>query len=222
MYANVLIKCLLGIYQFTLLSLLTTWLFTGNVGLQCTSQAAVTVKHSCRKTPGMVNFTTCINFCFCRWHSKKLVSQNLPVPCQQQLVPGLMLGVGSEDANRALFCPGKAAEEMRNPLGMRHLRQGCPAPSLQVLIPARLLLGRKRSSGCSEGETVFTKKRTEKWSKITGSQVFYYLLETSKIRFISSVAPLLNVGEMPAMTSPLGSTTHKAGITDSWTRLGLS
>lgn len=52
--------------------------------------------------------------------------------------------------------------------------------------------------------------------------MFYYLLETSKIRFISSVAPLLDVGEMPAMTSPLGSTTHKAGITDSWTRLGLS
>lgn len=42
------------------------------------------------------------------------------------------------------------------------LIQGCPSPSLQVLLPARLVLGRQRRSGSSEGEIVFMKKRAEK------------------------------------------------------------
>lgn len=152
------------------------------------------------------------------------MSQSLPVPCQQQVVPGLMLRAGCESASRALFCPGKAREETRNPSGMQCLQQSYPAPSLQALLPARLVHSRERSNSCSEGEgkIVFIKKRSGKRGEITGLQMFYYLLETSKIDFISSAVPVLHVGELPAMISPLGSTTQRAGITDSWTRLGFS
>lgn len=52
--------------------------------------------------------------------------------------------------------------------------------------------------------------------------MFNYLLESSRIHFISSAVPVLDIGELPAMTSPLGSTTQRTGTADSWTCLGLS
>lgn len=56
------------------------------------------------------------------------------------------------------------------------------------------------------------KMRSWKGGRRTHLQIFYYLLETSKIHFISSAVPVLDVGELPAVTSNLGSTSQGAAI----------
>lgn len=65
-----------------------------------------------------------------------------------------------------------------------------------MLLYARPVHVREKSNSCSEGdgEVVFIKKRSGKRGKITGLQIFNYLLESSKINFISSAVPVLDVG----------------------------
>lgn len=127
----------------------------------------MTVKHSCRKKPGKVNFIVCIFFVclFLQLAEQKAYVSKFARTREQQLVPGLMLGAGCKAASRALFCPGEAGEEMRSPSEMCRLQQCCPAPSLQALLPVRLVHGKERGNSASEGggEIVFIKKKKKKW-----------------------------------------------------------
>lgn len=62
-----------------------------------------------------------------------------------------------------------------------------------MLLSARVMHGREKSNSCSEGDgaVVFIKKeKSGERGKIIGLKIFNYLLESSKIHFISSAVPV--------------------------------